>query len=95
MTVRLHIGDGFSFPLDFVTQTQAILAKKRVGKSYTASVEAEELLKAGEAIDRDELDEPTGYKRSSRDAYLSRLAARRLVEVPSSGMVQAAGALFD
>jgi uncharacterized protein len=51
--------------------------------------------KSGKAVDRDELDEPTGYKRSSRDAYLSRLAARRLVEVPSAGMVQAAGALFD
>jgi hypothetical protein len=46
-------------------------------------------------IKRDDLDELTGYKRSSRDAYLSRLAARRLVETPSSGMVQASGALFD
>ena len=34
----LHIGEGFGLPLDFVTQSQAILAKKRVGKSYTASV---------------------------------------------------------
>ena len=41
----LHIGEGFGLPLDFVTQSQAILAKKRVGKSYTASVQAEELLK--------------------------------------------------
>jgi uncharacterized protein len=49
----------------------------------------------GNAIGRNDLDEPTGYKRSSRDAYLSRLAARRLVETPGSGLVMAAGALFD
>lgn len=47
---KLHIGNDFSLPLDFVTQSQAILAKKRVGKSYTASVQAEELLKAGQQI---------------------------------------------
>lgn len=47
---RLHISDTLSLPLDFVTCTQAILAIKRVGKSYTASVQAEELLKAGQQI---------------------------------------------
>lgn len=47
---KLHIGEGLNLPLDFVTQTQAILAKKRVGKSYTASVQAEELLKAHQQI---------------------------------------------
>ena len=42
---RLAIGkDGFSLLLELVTSTQAILARKRSGKSYTASVEAEELL---------------------------------------------------
>ncbi len=42
---RLAIGaDGFTLPLELVTATQAILARKRSGKSYTASVEAEELL---------------------------------------------------
>lgn len=42
---KLHIGkDGFTLPLELVTSTQAILARKRSGKSYTASVEAEELL---------------------------------------------------
>ena len=46
----LHIGEGLDLPLDFVTQSQAILAKKRVGKSYTASVQAEELLKAKQQI---------------------------------------------
>jgi hypothetical protein len=44
------ISDTFSLPLDFVTSTQAILAKKRVGKSYTGSVQAEELLKHGQQV---------------------------------------------
>jgi hypothetical protein len=47
---KLHISRDLSLPLDFVTQTQAILAKKRVGKTYTAMVEAEELLKAQQQI---------------------------------------------
>lgn len=34
----------------FVTSTQAILAKKGSGKSYTASVEAEELLELGQQV---------------------------------------------
>lgn len=42
--MTLHIGKNFTLPLDLVTSTQAILARKRSGKSYTASVEAEELL---------------------------------------------------
>jgi hypothetical protein len=49
----------------------------------------------GKAIPRDELDEPTGFKRSTRDAYLLRMSAKRVVETPGSGLVQAAGALFD
>jgi len=48
--VRLHIGEKFSFPLEFITQTQAILAIKRIGKTYTASVQAEELLKAHQQV---------------------------------------------
>lgn len=46
----LHISDSLSLPLEFITQTQAILAKRGVGKSYTASVEAEEMLKAGQQV---------------------------------------------
>lgn len=50
--VRLTIGTGadgkkFTLPLDFVTQTAAILARKRVGKTYTASVIAEEFAEEG------------------------------------------------
>ena len=52
MTKTLHIGETsagkkFDLPLDAVTQTFGILAKRGVGKTYTASVLAEELLQAG------------------------------------------------
>jgi hypothetical protein len=48
---KLHISPSLALPLeDFVTSTQAILAKKGKGKSYTASVQAEELLAAHQQI---------------------------------------------
>lgn len=50
MSARLHIGQGFTLPLDLATSTQAILARKRSGKSYLASVEAEEMLDAKQQI---------------------------------------------
>lgn len=53
------------------------------------------LVDRGQSVERSTLDDETGYKRSSRDAYLSRLMAKRLIEVPSSGMVSASSALFD
>lgn len=43
---------------------------------------------------RDELDRLTDYKRSSRDAYLQRLSARKLVIFPSAGFVEASEAFF-
>lgn len=46
------------------------------------------------AIRRDELDELTGYKRSSRDAYLQRLAAKELIVEPTRGEVRATDQLF-
>lgn len=54
MTKTLNIGSSsgkpFLLPLDAVTQTFAILARKRVGKTYTGSVMAEEMMKAGQPI---------------------------------------------
>jgi len=44
--MRLQISKDFSLPLDAVTQTFAILAKRRVGKTYLASVMAEEFVAA-------------------------------------------------
>ena len=46
------------------------------------------------AIGRDQIDEATGYKRSSRDTYLQRLGSRRLVESAGRGEVRASELLF-
>lgn len=45
-------------------------------------------------VPRDHLSELTGYKRSSRDAYLSRMAAKMITDEPERGMVRAAEQLF-
>lgn len=45
-------------------------------------------------VARDAVGEATGYKRSTRDAYLQRLGTRRLVEDGGRGMVRAAALLF-
>jgi hypothetical protein len=41
---RLHLAPDFNLPLEAVTQTFAILAKRGVGKTYTALVLVEELV---------------------------------------------------
>jgi hypothetical protein len=48
-----------------------------------------------EAIERTAIDEATDYQRSSRDTYLQRLSARRLVEAVGRGAVRASAMLFD
>lgn len=45
--MSLRISSDLTLPLSAVTQTFAILAKRRVGKTYTASVMAEEFVNAG------------------------------------------------
>jgi hypothetical protein len=51
MTTRsLKLAKDLSLPLDAVTQTIAILAKRRAGKSYTMRRLAEQLFKAGQQI---------------------------------------------
>lgn len=57
MTTKLHISPSLSLPIDFVTSTQVILAQKGKGKSYTAAVEAEEMLEAAQQI---VIVDPTG-----------------------------------
>lgn len=47
MTATLHIGEGVDLPLQAVTETFVILAKRGAGKTYTAAVMAEEMLEAG------------------------------------------------
>ncbi|HUY26196.1 MAG TPA: hypothetical protein VMV27_02145 [Candidatus Binataceae bacterium] len=44
---------------------------------------------------RDDISEGTDYKRSTRDSYIQRLRARRLVEINSAGGVRASEGLFD
>lgn len=46
----LKLGRGLTLPVSVVTQTFAILAKRGVGKSYTASVMAEEMLESKQPI---------------------------------------------
>lgn len=54
------------------------------------------LLEAGgQDVPRERIDMVTGYRRSSRDAYLTRLKARGLVDVTGPGTVRATAALFE
>lgn len=48
-----------------------------------------------EATSRESLEETTGYKRSTRDAYIQRLKTRRLVEITGPGEVKASDILFE
>jgi hypothetical protein len=50
VTPKLHLADDFALPLEAVTQTFAVLAKRGVGKTYCASVMAEEMLAAGQQL---------------------------------------------
>ena len=45
-------------------------------------------------VARTSIDEATGYKKSSRDQYISRLGAKRLVVVSGAGLVRAPDTLF-
>jgi len=47
------------------------------------------------AVERERISEATGYARSSRDTYLQRLSARRLVESVGRGEVRARAELFS
>lgn len=48
-----------------------------------------------DGITRELISQRTGYKRSSRDTYLQKLVARRLVEKEGRGSVRASDELFD
>lgn len=47
-----------------------------------------------DAVARADLDERTGYQRSSRDAYLQRMRAKQLISEPGRGEVRASEDLF-
>src|SRR5208337_692643 len=44
---KMKLSEEINIPVDGVTETYAILGKRGVGKTHTAVVEAEEMLKAG------------------------------------------------
>lgn len=70
-TTKLRIAKDFTLPLDAVTETFGILAKRGVGKTHTSVVMAEEMLKAGAHI---VIADPVGVwwgLRSSRDGTKS------------------------
>jgi hypothetical protein len=46
-------------------------------------------------VEREHLEESTGFKRSTRDAYIQRLSSRRLVDTVGRGEVKASDILFD
>ena len=46
-------------------------------------------------LQREAIDEPTGYKRSTRNAYIARLVSRELVEFGASSGLRATARLFD
>lgn len=48
-----------------------------------------------DAVSRDEISDRTEYKRSSRDTYLQRLGARKLVTTAGRAAVRASDTLFD
>jgi hypothetical protein len=50
MTQTLRISPDLTLPLEFVTQAGAVLAKRRVGKSYLTRKICEQLIKAGQQV---------------------------------------------
>lgn len=68
--------------------------RQRLGGGELAILDA--LVREGpdRGLTRDQISEATGYKRSSRDTFLQRLAARKLIDTTTGG-VRAAVILFD
>ena len=96
MQNKLHISKSFTLPLELLTSTQAILARKRSGKSYLASVEAEELLEAKQQV---VVIDPTGagYSNQASTGFakaLSRLSTLRYVAYPGKGLAVATPQCF-
>jgi hypothetical protein len=48
-----------------------------------------------DSVDKESITERTGFKRSTRDAYLSRMSSKMITTEPSRGMVMAASELFE
>lgn len=46
-------------------------------------------------VDREDLDELTGYSRSTRNTYIQRMIAKEIITVTSKGFIQASDHLFE
>jgi hypothetical protein len=77
--MKLRIASDFTLPLDAVTNTFAILAKRGVGKSYTAAVMAEEMLKAKQQII---IVDPTGAHWGLRSGFPVAILGGEHADVP-------------
>lgn len=86
MTTTIKLGRGLDLPIEAVTQTFALLAKRGAGKTYAALKLAEGMLDAivdsPGGITRDELAEAIGITRSGGTfgTYLSRIRSNGLIE---------------
>lgn len=76
---HFHLADNLTLPTEAVTQTFALLAKRGAGKTYTASVLAEEMLKAKHQIVA--LD-PTGAWWGLRSAFPIAVLGGEHADVP-------------
>ncbi len=76
---KLRVSEHLSLPIDAVTETFSFLAKRGAGKTYSASVMAEEMLKAGQQIVA--LD-PTGAWFGLRSGFPIMVAGGEHADIP-------------
>jgi hypothetical protein len=83
---RLNLAEGLSLPLDAVTETFAILAKRGVGKTYTGAVLAEEMVGAGaqEGRSQKQVATLTGYSPKSGGFFGALSNLRKLDAIEGS-----------
>lgn len=81
-------GDWVELPLSALMQTVFFGGYKGSGKTTAMKKHPQER-------ERSSIDEATGFKRSTRDAYILRLSKRQLVVEGSSGGLRANPQLFD
>lgn len=87
----LRVSADLSLPREAVTETFAILAKRGVGKTYTASV----LVEAPAGLSRAEVAERSGYSPTSSHFSNSLSALRTLGLISGSGQLRASETFFQ
>jgi len=84
------LGSDYEPPLRGAALRERVLSTLPEGERKVLAVAIEEY---PAHVSRDAIDEVTGFKRSTRDAYIARLRARELVTL-DGGAVRAAETLF-